>query len=175
MQLIYQKSISELSRISVNYLSGLILFTESKYNVQAELALYTLQVNWEIAVDPQGSAALVGGAEAAVVYLRVAEAQSAIPDGAKEALVSLLDLAEQHFRAGAVIIALEKTHADSSALPLLPLAIQCAHCSQHAAVPFFSFLSFVQTVHTRRSSRVMSVDFRVERLLVMYAYSYICT
>jgi hypothetical protein len=72
-----------------------------------------LEVNWEIAVDPQGSAALVGGAEAAVVYLRVADAQSAIPDCAKEALVSLLDLAEQHFRAGAVIIALEKTRANS--------------------------------------------------------------
>lgn len=58
--------------------------------------------------------------EGAVVYLRVADGQPVLPDGAKEALVSLLDLAEQHFRAGAVIIALEKTRADSSAPAAYP-------------------------------------------------------
>ena len=114
-------------------------------------------------MDPQGSAALVGGAEAAVVYLRVADAQSAIPDGAKEALVSLLDLAEQHFRAGAVIIAFEKTRAESSsAFSLFPPPPNRNHHPVHAARGGSVLLVRVVLVvcansaHSRLESCVMS-------------------
>jgi len=107
-----------------------------------------LEVSWELAVDAQGSAAVVGGADAPVVYLLMADSQMAVPDGAKEAFVSLLDLAEQHMRAGAVVIALENTSADSKAQlkTLAYLGFRTLRPGAHSALDFSRFLYMSYTI-----------------------------